>query len=476
MSAPEPSPLRRAVLVAVLLASGLPAACAPSPETAPVPGPPARNLLFISIDTLRADHVGGYGYDRPTTPFLDRLAAEGTLFVDAISPASWTVPAHTTMMTGLNPSAHGILAYPKPGRLSDDATTLAEVLRDAGFRTAAFTGGGYMSRKHGLKQGFEVYDGRGLRFPSKRDPLREWLDSVQVDERFFVFLHGFDVHGPYQPPAPFDRAFVGDFEGDFDTEEFSPDRERVSDEVLEYVVSQYDGEIRAVDALLERLFEDLGASGHLEDTLVVVTSDHGEEMYEHGSIEHTHSLYEELVRVPLIFHGPGVPAARVEQPVGLVDLYPTILERLDIVSPHPVQGRALFADFPPAPRPQFSFVEFRDFPYRLAAVRTDRWKLIRWRLAGMAEVDWSEVEAARYTHRFRERHEDFVELFDLAADPGERRNVAAEHPEVVAQLSELLAKHRAQAADLRLASQKALAPDPEYLEALEALGYVEGDE
>jgi len=453
-------------------------ACAPGsePSPEPAPEPPAKNLLFISIDTLRADHLSSYGYERRTTPFLDELASEGTLFVDAISPAAWTVPAHTTMMTGLDPRAHGILAYPKPGRLSDDATTLAETLRAAGFRTAAFTGGGYMSRKHGLEQGFEVYNGRGLRFRSKFDRLLAWLEALAAEERFFVFLHGFDAHGPYKPPAPFDREFVGDFEGTFDTREFSPDRERVSDEVLEYVVSQYDGEIRAADEILRGLLRKLRARGLLDDTLVVVTSDHGEELYEHGSIEHTHSLYDEVVRIPLIFHGPNIPAARVETQVGLVDLYPTLLERLGVEAAQSVSGRALFAEFPPAPRPVFSFVEFREFPYRLDAVRTDEWKLIQWKLSGMAEVDWTGREDARYTHRFRDRHEDFVELFDLTADPEERVDVAEEHPQVVAQLLELLAEHRANGAGVRLRSQKALAPDDAYLEALEALGYVSGDE
>ena len=441
-------------------------------------------MILISIDTLRADHVSSYGYERDTCPRIDAFAERGTLFVDAISPAAWTVPAHATMMTGLAPIAHGLLDYPKPGRLSPKTTTLAGRLKREGFHTAAFTGGGTMSAKHGIDQGFDVFESTGLHFATKLDAVRSWLDAIPEGDRFFLFLHGFDTHGPYEPAPPYDTEFARDYDGPLQ-KKFEPDVERPSESVVNYVISQYDGEIKATDDLIGGFLDELGGKGLLDEALVVITSDHGEEMFEHGESEHTHSLYDELVRVPLIFVGPNVPPARVEEQVGLIDLFPTILDLVGLEPSTPVQGRSLFpptdvdregdrVGSPPA-RPVFSFVGFTSYPYSLSAVRTNEWKLIVWSLAGMREVDWKQRVRKRYTYRLSERYEDYVELFDLRDDPRERRDVSEANPDVVRALTQLLDDYVASAGDLGSEPVEALESDPEYLKALEKLGYVDGE-
>jgi len=439
---------------------------------------PAQSVVLVSIDTLRADHVGGYGYERDTCPEIDAFARRGTVFLNAISPAAWTVPAHMTMMTGLDPLTHGLLAHPDPGRLAARVTTLAERLKRAGFRTAAFTGGSYMAARYGIAQGFDVFDSRGMRFASKVTALFRWLDGVGPDERFFLFLHGYDCHGPYKPPPPYDREFAGDYQGTFDTAEFEPRIPKPDEPTLRWVVSQYDGAIKSADHVVGGILRRLEAEGRLDDTLVVITSDHGEEMYEHGSIEHTHSLYDELVRVPLIFVGPNVPVARVEEQVGLVDLFPTVLDRLGIEPPADLPGRPVFAPgraavAGAAPRPVFSYVDYSVYPYRLASVRTDDWKLIAWNLSGMKDFDWRSHRPRRYTFRFKQRHEDWTELFDLHADPGEQHDVAAEHPELVRDLTALLEAHRAEATREHNAPEQVEGADDEVRAAMKALGYVD---
>jgi len=162
-----------------------------------------RNLILVSIDTLRADHLGSYGYDAPTSPKLDRFAERGTVFRNAFSAAGWTVPSHMTAFTGLDPIAHRLVAFPDPGRLGAGYVTLAETLRARGFRTAAFTGGGFMSPQHGFEDGFERFQARGRHFDTKLGDVRDWIEKVESgptkdgeEPRFFAFLHGFDVHRP----------------------------------------------------------------------------------------------------------------------------------------------------------------------------------------------------------------------------------------------------------------------------------------
>ena len=373
-----------------------------------------------------------------------------------------------TMLTGVDAATHGLLAYPQPGRLAPEYVTLAERFQEAGFQTAAFTGGGFVSRKHGFEQGFDVFEHRlGKKFPFTVPHALGWIDQVPEDERFFLFLHGFDVHGPYRPAKKFDRFFCPDYEGNYDTKDFKPAGPVPSPEDLDYVVAQYDACIRSADRVVWSFLKTLEDQGRLENTLVVITSDHGEEMYEHGSIEHTHSLYEECVRVPLIIVGPGVPAQRVSEVVGLVDLHPTMLRLAGLDPGLGLQGRDLFAERTSVP--VYGYVDTSLYPYRLSSVRTDRWKLVQWRLSGMKGVERD--PGHRYAPRFKERAEDWVELFDLNADPGETQDVSAEHPDIVERLLGLLEDQARAAREEGLGTVEEGPADKQYLEDLEALGY-----
>ncbi len=461
----------------------------------------ARHLLLISIDTLRAAQLGTYGYSRDTSPNLDGFATRGAVFRNAFSPAPWTVPAHMSVFTGLEPVAHGVLDFPTSGRLGPDYVTLAEMLREQGFRTAAFTGGGFVSPGTGFARGFEQFVSRTRRFSGNIEATREWIARLGKDERFFVFLHGFDVHRPYRPPAPYSWKFLPR------TEQLGAGRTLVADRLYplaedlirvfqhhrgnveairaeptererELLISLYDGEVGWVDHQLGELLAWLERRGVLRETLVVVLSDHGDEFWEHGRLDHTHSLYDELIRAAWFLAGPGVPQARIESPVSLTDVLPTLCELLAVPVAVPVQGVSRVGLLAPgsgaAPaEPVFSFLGFSAYPYRASAVRSGRWKLIRWSLAGMREVSREQLSRHHYTALFREEAEDFVELFDLVRDPGEHENVSQQHPELVTALQAALDARLQQSAGFRRAPGKPVELSPESREALRALGYLE---
>ena len=357
------------------------------------------NILLISIDTLRADHLSSYGYGRETSPALDRLAENGVLFERAIAPTSWTLPSHLSMLTGLEISAHGIAddrqwtwvdANGEPLTPNLAGRFLPEMLQDAGYRTAGFHTWKYLDEQFGFGPGFEVYERLGHTFyshpvVSKRfDELRaandvealkrlrdehpelfdvarkstpevlergrEWISEARAstpDQPFFCFLHLFDVHDPYTPPPPFDTKFDPDYDGPIDgrnvTSGDSPVRGDMDPRDLAHLIALYDGEIAYVDAQLAGLFAWLETEGIAEDTIVVVTSDHGEEFFEHGHKTHRRQLYRESVHVPWILSWPGrLPAGlRVAETAGLVDLAPTVLGLVGVTPPRATSGRDL---------------------------------------------------------------------------------------------------------------------------------------
>ena len=290
----------------------------------PAEGVP-KNVLLISIDTLRPDHLGCYGHDRDTSPALDRLAEEGVLYADVSSTAPWTLPAHASLLTGLYPSHHGV--KDQIHRLKDETVTLAEELADAGLRTFgvvnSFNVGGPAFR---LGQGFETfvsvpeasYDARTMRQviinagPTVLAEAKRQLESRKGDEPFFLFLHFYDVHTDFTPEPRYRERFVRPYAGALtgDTRQLLKWRKEgtpLSEADVRFLKDMYDAEIRQLDDLLAGFFEYLEEEGVFEDTLVVVTSDHGEEYFEHGGVLHGRTQYQELVGIPLILRGPGVP-------------------------------------------------------------------------------------------------------------------------------------------------------------------------
>ena len=468
-----------AVVAGVLwaLAAGAPSARSGAPA-------PRPNVLLVSIDSLRADHLGSYGYARDTSPAIDALAREGVLFENAISSAPWTVPAHMTLLTALPPEVHDVVTIRQ--QLSPDAVTLAEVLQAAGWETAAFVSGPTVMAHFGFDQGFALYDestvevspkkiGDVVTSPGLVDLVNGWLARWSDAGRrapFFVFLHMWDVHYDYVPPPEYVRRFDPDYTGDVDTRHFetNPRLHRDMDpRDLAHVIALYDGEIRFTDDHLARIFAELRVLGALDDTIVVVTSDHGEEFFEHGQKGHAKTLYEEVLRVPLVVRYPRRIAAgrRVAEPVRLMDVAPTILGLAGVAPPdgfgtHALDAAHRAADLTPyvagrspAPMPA------------LAAFSANRW------LGGrQSAVRTADAKLVRHDKPLPNRPP--VEVFDLARDPGERENLAstAAAPPLLATLDPLL---DAWQADAGRQTKLALArkPGAQHEARLRALGYVD---
>ena len=390
---------------------------------------PRFNLVLISIDTLRADHVGAYGYPLPTTPHIDGLAQDGLRLSQCVAHAPMTLASHASLLTSLLPQHHGA-SIPRESRLSDDAVTLAEVLAEHGYHTASFNGGIQLDAAYGLDRGFDVYestrahDARAPALTGPEDRMRHvveraigWLN--ETPEPFFLFLHSYEIHHPYTPDAEHLRLFDADYAGDLPDqisvellERINDDDEPLPPEDLAHIVHAYDAELRSADEAIGRLVAYLQQRSLYDDTLIVVTSDHGEEFGEHGWVGwHAHTLYDELLLVPLILKFPGSRFAGVvenSQARG-IDVAPTVLAALGIEAPASYAGRDLTAALD---TPTAAAVSMHDVPGNLPlwTLRTPDWKLKR---VGR-EV-----------------------LFDLAADPGERRDVARQHPEQAAQLRRL---------------------------------------
>jgi arylsulfatase len=315
-------------------------------------------VLVICIDALRADHVGAYGYPRATTPSIDRLAAEGVVFESAFSAASWTKPSVPSYFTGRYPWQHGVYegSREEDGRLVSDVLaseerTLAELFRAKGYQTVALVTNGQIRGALGFSQGFDAYyDGVGAA-ELIRARFLEWLDGASGDAPFFSYLHFLDVHLPYDPPGPYRTAF-GDAvsEVDFGTASWKLLKQRIRDREVQIserdrqaMVDLYDGELLYVDTEIGRILAALDARGLLENTLVVVLSDHGEALLERDEIGHGGSLYDELLRVPFIFRFPGDQHAgvRVQTPVSTVDLLPTLVDTNGLEMPADLAGRSL---------------------------------------------------------------------------------------------------------------------------------------
>jgi arylsulfatase A-like enzyme len=323
------------------------------------------NVMLISIDSLRRDHVGCYGYPLPTTPTMDRLAAEGVLFRNAVSTTSWTLAAHAALLTGVHDSRHG--ATIPTAVLDDSIPTLAEAFRAAGYRTAGFYSGPFLHPHFGLARGFEEYvDCTSYGLEDSADPASPRIhgsshkditnpriaDRVEralalADGRpFFFFVHMWDVHYDLVPPPPYDRMFTGatalpEVEADY---RHDPTFKTGMDEhAYRHVIALYDGEIRSTDDTIAKIIEQLRRRALLENTLLVVTSDHGDEFLEHGGKGHRNTLFEEVLAVPLIFWAPArLHPGVANTDASLVDVAPTIASIAGLGELPDADGRSLF--------------------------------------------------------------------------------------------------------------------------------------
>ncbi len=400
----------------------------------------AKHLVLVTIDTLRADRLGCYGSKTVATPHLDAIAAQGALARDASVQSPLTRPSHVTLLTGRYPAEHGIRDNVSPS-LSAEAKTLAERLKSHGFETAAFVSSIVLSRQSGLARGFDTYsdrfeagvdDARFLNTIQKRGdgPTAEaiaWLEGRQ-GSRTFVWLHLYDPHDPYEPPEP---------------------------HASRYADRPYDGEVAFADELVGRLDAALHRLGRRGDTLLVVTSDHGEGLGEHGEAVHGFFVYESTLAVPLLVRGPGIaPGTRLATTVRSVDLLPTTLELLGapLVAPHEASGRSLAAALRGGPGPP-------DEPTYAES------------LTPLLHFGWSDLRALR-EGRFKYIAAPRPELFDLKEDPGELHNLASTSAATAEALRGALARRLEVERTTAAAPAAAAAIPPELLEQLGALGYV----
>jgi len=319
------------------------------------------NILLISIDSLRADRLGVYGNTRDTSPTIDRLATEGVRFANAISPTSWTLPAHATLLSGLDQRHHQVINV--GSHIAGEIDLLAEKFARAGYETIGLYSGPFLDPAYGFAQGFDEYVSCMSEATAKSEGPAAWTSShsdqtnpkvessflawlSRKGERpFFAFVHMWDVHYDYIPPpryaAMFDVGYKGKLDGRDIVRRGFPLNATPSD--VEFLLSLYDAEIRYTDDTLGHLIDALRERGLLENTAIVVTADHGEEFKDHGGKGHQHTLYEELIHVPLILWQPGrVPRGKViEQPVSLTDVAPTILAIAGLEVPPGLDGQNL---------------------------------------------------------------------------------------------------------------------------------------
>jgi arylsulfatase A-like enzyme len=305
-------------------------------------GDSRTNLILISIDTLRADHLGAYGYERQTSPVLDRLADESVLFESVISQAPWTLPAHVTMLSSLYPSTHK--ATLDDTTIDASIPNLATLLNASGYATAAFIDHVFVSSLYGFDRGFDRFDENGGGVAAIRLRASGWLRE-QPREPFFLFLHLFDVHCPYVPPVGYRELFRSESSQQFDLAGKCGNPHFNSMDLgpgqIAHLIDQYDGGIAHLDANLGMFFADLESIGITDRTVLMVTSDHGEEFLEHGQIGHERTVHDEVMRVPWIVRIPGTGPIRIPQTVRLLDLAPTALDLLDVPIPEGFQGRTL---------------------------------------------------------------------------------------------------------------------------------------
>jgi len=468
--------LRPVVNLAAALACAL--SCARAQEKAPRAAPPAaapavRNLLIVTLDTVRADHLGCYGYFRDTTPVLDALARESLRFTRCLAPIAQTTPSHASLFTGVLPFEHGVLSnfFTRPDderellalRTSPTLQTLAQALRARGFRTGGFVGATPVKRFTGLAAGFDAWSEPETARRAASEVIADAIAFIDdgAGAPFLAWIHLFDAHGPIRPPFP-PQEYLGRYRTDPKLKAWLEERRFPAEVAGEHTGSippsqahnLYDGALRFLDDQLDPLVRRLRADDLWESTAIVVVGDHGHGLGQHGYLSHG-ICWDEQFRVPLLVRVPGVEPRTVDPLCSLIDVVPTVAGLIPVLADAaPLQqwrgADVLDPDF--EPRPQFGMSPIEK---GITSLTTTRFKLLR-------------------------RRDRPPELYDLQADPFELADVAAAHPEVVTRLSRLLAHeidrqkqseklHRAGMADEGRI-------DPRLLEELRALGYTGTDE
>ena len=477
----------------------------PGDAPEPVSGMKRRryNVLMVVFDTLRSDHIEPYGGAPVRTPTLARLAESGVTFETAIANSSWTRPSVASLLSGLRPTAHRTLSKgerlaggAKGDKLGSGVPYLPALLQAAGYHTVGVSDNGNISTSLGFSRGFDEFHERFAAARKVREEARSpeaaaqwvWTDFIAPalvnagDDPFFLYLHEIDPHFPYDPAPPFDELYDFGYRGNITGHEkhirqnllvlraANHYRGWLGEPELRRLRTLYDGEITAMDRYLGLILDRLRRRGLADDTLVIFLSDHGEEFMEHGTWGHGQHVYEEHLRVPLIFSLPGVlPAGRRPRvQAQLIDVAPTVLDLLGIAAPTMTQGMSLLPYFDssaasPSPRAIISRSDTLNLepgtPGRLVQVedslRRGEWKLVR------------------HDYDFRVEGQYQYELYDLASDPGEKLDLWPQHPVLGDALAQELAWQHRLDRSLALEGESVRELDPKVRENLEALGYIE---
>ena len=446
---------------------------------------PPPNLVLVTLESLRTDHVGAYGgraRTRPEvsiTPNLDAFAAEAVRFDDAHAVSSWTLTSHASLFTGLYPNGHR--AVRPLDRLSDSYPTLAKALAAAGYQTAGVVSGPYLRRAHNLSQGFELWDDEissltdalahdDVTNPAMEKSLARFVESERDPKRpFFLFAYFWDPHYDYLPPPPYNTMFSSPDAQPIDLSRFETNPAiyaGMPPAQLAYILSQYAGEIRATDEYLGRFFALLKQHGLWQNTAILITADHGEEFFDHGEKGHKNNLYVETIQVPLLLKLPKSASGRVDRRLAShVDVLPTLLELAGVTPDFPYQGRSLLEPNPPPSRAIF-FDLLSIWFYRRADGSpfdvTQDWRGVR---AGDWKLVWREGEQSVPLRA----------LYDSVRDPAEREDVSAANESRVRALEALYQAQRRESEAIAAPHPAGGSADlsPRELESLRALGYVD---
>lgn len=406
------------------------------------------NVVFVSFDALQAAHVHSLGYPKDVTPTIDALAEKGFSFTNNISTASWTVPASMTWFTGVYPSEHRLTnkfsVFNPPNnvlsnlkKLSPNIVTLAEILKQNGYATGGFTGNAGVNGFFGYAQGFDTYFYEKGKFGSmgvSAPKGLEWLKQNK-DKKFFMFLHGYDIHGQGIPEGGFDYRFVDKgYDNKYTGSAMEQEALReeglekgsvaLRDEDVKFWRAIYDEKIQRTDARFRKFLEEFEKLGLMDKTIFVLTSDHGTEFHEHKRFDHGFSLYDELIHVPLVIRLPGQTAGKVvKDQVSSIDVMPTILDLLDVKMPENAKGQLRGASLVAAMQGQkvakdvYFETDYRLYTYKRGIQTVDGWKLI-------------------YTLENKGR-----ELYNIKTDPAETRNLIDKEPKRAYELEQRLFAH-----------------------------------
>ncbi|MCP4679041.1 MAG: sulfatase-like hydrolase/transferase [Deltaproteobacteria bacterium] len=454
---PPPSVVATPAMRAKLPASGI----VGKPVTPGPREPNSTNVVLVVVDTERADYLNPYGAERPTSPFLSEMASQGITFTRAFSTAPWTPPAMFSLMTGLNPSEHGITSGTAVGQgearrvrgqdaLPDEATTMAELLKEQGYSTFGINTNYHLNAKYGFAQGFDRFAGSSFTFlPYPNLMVNSLAGEIRGAPKYFLWLHYFDPHFPYRGIAPWfdqwnDSAFKASYQFSEDmtvrvfrkykklkpqdlvppeyietiykvSKLLSANQNAIStgtgyllpesvDDYIKFLVAAYQSELRGVDDAMKEALEKLGVD---DNTLLIFTADHGEEIFDHGRLGHRHSVYQELIHIPLIIRLPGKKAAGtvIDTPVSIIDILPTLLDLLDLPIPEHLSGVSLKPLIEGEKIPARPF--YCEVKNRVGETRC------------LVEFPWKVI------YHF---YNKVTELYNLETDPKEKVDLSAEEP------------------------------------------------